>query len=163
MVKNVAAGAKTREGVHLRALPVCKGETKSPCSCAVVYGSRYSVGLAGDISLLPPQGTLYWAGVHIWADGAHEIAVPAVRDAVGGGDDFDSALADAREKLAVRVLDSVKEGYSVKVIGEKETASRLKDDMNVVIQPCKVLGMEIPVLKSTELRQIDLDYGLMGK
>ena len=101
--------------------------------------------------------------MHIWEDGANEIAVPAVRDVVGGGDDFDSALADAREKLAVRVQDCVKEGYSVKVISEEETALRLKDDMSVAMQQCKVLGFEVPVLKSTELRQTDLDYGLVCK
>lgn len=71
--------------------------------------------------------------MHVWEDGTHDIVVPAVRDAIGGGDDFDSALADAREKL-VRVQNSVKEGYSVQVLGKRETALRLKDDMSVMVQ-----------------------------
>ena len=75
--------------------------------------------------------------------------------------DIESALADAREKLAVRVQNSVKEGYSVRVLGRRETALRLKDDMSVVVQQCQVLGMEAPVLKPTELQQIDLDYDLV--
>ncbi|KAL0027196.1 hypothetical protein WJX77_002366 [Trebouxia sp. C0004] len=119
------------------------------------------LGFAGDESLLPPQGTLYWSGVRVWEDGTHDIVVPAVRDAIGCGDDSDSALADACEKLAVRVQHSVKEGLPVKVLGKKETALRLKDDMRVVAQQCKVLGMAVPILKRTELRQIDLDYGLV--
>lgn len=113
--------------------------------------------------MVPPQGTLYWSGVRIWEDGTHDIVVPAVRDAIGCGDDFDSALADAREKLAVRVQNSVKEGYSVKPIGKKETAMKLKDEMSVVTQQCKVLGMAVPLLEKTELCQIDLDYGLVCK
>lgn len=122
-----------------------------------------SAGTAGDKSLLPPQGTLYWSEVRVWEDGTHDIVVPAVRDAIGGGDDFDSALADAREKLAVRVQNSVKEGYSVRVLGKRETGSRLKDDLSVIVEECKVLGMEVPVLKTSELYQIDLDYGLVRK
>ncbi|KAL3137937.1 hypothetical protein ABBQ38_005184 [Trebouxia sp. C0009 RCD-2024] len=122
-----------------------------------------SAGTARDKSSLPPQGTLYWSGVRVWKDGTHDIVVPAVRDAIGGGDEFDSALADAREKLAVRVQNSAKEGYSVRFIGKRETALRLKNHMNVMVQQCKVLGFEAPVLKSTELHQIDLDYGLVCK
>lgn len=113
--------------------------------------------------MLPSQGTLYWSGVHVWEDGTHDIVVPAVRDAVGGGDNFDSALADAREKLAVRVQNSVKEGYSVRVLGKRETALNLQNDMSVMAQQCQVLGMEAPVLKTTELHQIGLDYGLACK
>ena len=122
-----------------------------------------SAGIVGDKSLLPPQGTLYWSGVRVWEDGTHDIVLPAVRDAIGCGDDSDSALADAPEKLAVRVQNSVKEGLSVKVSGKRETALRLKDDMSVVAQQCKVLGMALPILKRTEPRQIDLDYGLVCK
>lgn len=83
-------------------------------------------------------------------------------DAIGG-DDFDSALADARENLAVRVQDSVKEGYAVRVLGKRETAVRLRNEMSVVMQQCRVLVMEAPVLRSTELLQIDLDYSLVCK
>lgn len=122
-----------------------------------------SAGFAGDKSLLPPQGTLYWSGVRVWEDGTHDIIVPAVRDAIGCGDDSNSALADAREKLAVRVQSSVKEGLPVRVLGKKETALSLRDDMSVVAQQCKVLGMAVPILRRTELRQIDLDYGLVCK
>ena len=118
-------------------------------------------GVAGDKPLLPSQGTLYWAGVRIWEDGTHDIVVPAVRDAIGCGEDFDAALADAREKLAVMVESSVKHGYSVKVLGKQQTAKKLNDDMRVVVQQCKILGMEVPVLKTTELCQIGLDYGLV--
>ena len=120
-------------------------------------------GIAERKSLVPPQGTLYWSGVHFWEDGTYDIVVPAVRDAIDGGDDFASAFAAARKKLAVRVLNSVEEGYPVKVLGKKETALRLKDNINVVEQQCTVLGMECPALRSTELRQIDLDYGLICK
>ena len=101
--------------------------------------------------------------MHVWEDGTYDINVPAVRDAIDGGDDFESALADAREKLAVRVQNSVKEGYSVQVLGRKATESRLKDDMSVVMQQCKVLGVEAAVLKSTTLHQIGLDYDLVCK
>ena len=101
--------------------------------------------------------------MHVWKDGTYDIVVPAVRDAIGGGDDSESALADAREKLAVRVQNSVKEGYPVQVLGKKATESRLKDDMSVVMQQCKALGVEAAVLKSTTLHQIDLDYDLVCK
>lgn len=166
MVKKASALAKPRKGVRLSALLGRKGEARrhhiaAALSCWKVTGC--SARTAGDKSSFPCQGTLYWSGVHLWEDGTYDIVVPAVRDAIGGGDDFDSALADAREKLAVRVQNSVKEGYSVRMLGKRETALRLKDDMSVMVQQCKVLDMEAPVLKSTKLHQIDLDYGLVCK
>jgi len=108
--------------------------------------------------LLPPQGTLYWSVVRVWEDGTHDIIVPAVRDAMGCGDDFESALADAREKLAVRVQNCVKEGRPVKVLGKEATELSLKDDMDILTQQCKALGMEVPTLSRSELRQIDFLY-----
>ena len=95
MVKKASTCANPRKGGARR------NQGEAALWCWGVTGC--SAGTEGDKSSLPPQGTLYWSGVHVWEDGTHDIVVPAVRDAIGGGDDFESALADAREKLAVRV------------------------------------------------------------
>ena len=89
--------------------------------------------------------------------------MPAVRDAMGCGDDFASALADVREKLAVRVQNSVKEGYPVKVLSKEATTVWHRADMDILSQQCTALEMEVPVLNRIELHQIDLDYGLVCK
>ena len=166
MVKKAAALAKPCEFSRPEVLLTRKGKVGRCRIASAVWHweiTGCTVAVAEDESSLPPQGTLYWCGVHVWEDVTYDIVVPAVRDAIGGGNDFESAIADAREKLAVRVQDSVKEGYPVQVLNKKATELRLTDDMNVVMQRCKVLGIEGAVLKLTTLYQIDLDYDLVCK
>ncbi len=57
----------------------------------------------------PAQGTLFWAK-HTVYDGTHEFNIPAVRDAIGGGNNRVEALQDVSIKVAVLVVTSINEG-----------------------------------------------------
>ena len=50
---------------------------------------------------------------------------------------------------------------AMKVVGKKERALRLKDDINVVAQQSWTMAPAVPVLKRTELRQTNVGYGLV--
>lgn len=58
----------------------------------------------------PAQGTLFWAKHTVYDDGTHEFNIPAVRDAIGGGNNRVEALQDVSIKVAVLVVTSITEG-----------------------------------------------------
>lgn len=41
---------------------------------------------------LPAQGTKFWALLRVWEDGTHDFVVPAVKDVIGAGPTYRSAL-----------------------------------------------------------------------
>lgn len=115
----------------------------------------------GDVGTPPPSGTLYWAVLRVWDDGTHQIVIPAVDDAAGCGDDWESAHQDIRQKLACQVKYSAANGLPVAVLTKRQTTLKLGDDLDIIAEECRHLGLSVPQLKASKMMQIDLDYTLV--
>ena len=77
-------------------------------------------------------------------------------------DDFESARQSVQENLVSVVKESVARGWPTKVLTQRQTAEELNDDLAIIAEECAALGMDIPVLKHSQMMQIDLNYSVVA-
>lgn len=109
----------------------------------------------------PPQGTQFWALMRVWEDGAHDFVVPAVRDAIGGGDTYEAALADVQFKLASMVQELSDEGVRIKLLDKQQSAYKMKGELNILNEECEALGTVMPKCKRSKMLLVTLNYKLI--
>lgn len=109
----------------------------------------------------PPQGTQFWALMRVWEDGTHDFVVPAVRNAVGGGDTYEAALADVQFKLASMVQELSDDGVKIKTLDKEQSAYKMKGELNILNEECEALGIVMPTCKRSKMLLVTLDYELI--
>ena len=109
----------------------------------------------------PPQGTQFWALMPVWEDGTHDFVVPAFRNAIGGGDTYEAALADVQFKLASMVQELSDDGVKIKILDKQQSAYKMKGELNILNEECEALGIVMPTCKRTEMLLVTLDYDLI--
>ena len=110
---------------------------------------------------LPAQGTKFWALLRVWEDGTHDFVVPAVKDVIGAGPTYRSALQDVEHKLATMVKETFEEGFPVSVLDRGQSVFQMRGDMDSIAEGCRALDMAVPKLKKTQMRTVKLDYKLI--
>jgi predicted RNase H-like HicB family nuclease len=112
---------------------------------------------------LPVQGTCFWALMQVWEGGIHDFTVPAVPNVTGGGTDYNAALKDVQEKLAVMVVDEFEAGAPVRVLDRGQAMYKLRGRLAIIAEECQKLGRPMPKVKKSKMVQVSLDYGLVHK
>ncbi|KAL0054432.1 hypothetical protein WJX82_008744 [Trebouxia sp. C0006] len=83
---------------------------------------------------LPAQGTKFWALMRVWEDGTHEFVVPAVKDVIGAGPTYHSALQDVKHKLATMVEETFEEGFPVSVLDRGQSTDTVAPSPHAIIR-----------------------------
>ena len=109
----------------------------------------------------PPQGTQFWALMRVWEDGTRDFVVPAVRNAIGGGDTFEAALADVRFRLASMVQELSDDGVRIKFLDKEQSAYKMKGERNILNEEREALGIVMPNCKRSKMLLVTLDYELI--
>lgn len=109
----------------------------------------------------PLPGTQFWALMRVWEDGTHDFAVPAVRNAIGGGDTYEAALADVQFKLASMVQELSDDGVRIKFLDNEQSAYKMKGELNILHEECEALGIVMPKCKRSKMLLVTLDYELI--
>lgn len=109
----------------------------------------------------PPQGTQFWALMRVWENGTHDFVIPAVRNAIGGGDTYEAALAGVQFKLASMVQELSDDGVSIKFLDKEQSAYKMKGELNILNEECEALGIVMPKCKRSKMLLVTLDYELM--
>lgn len=109
----------------------------------------------------PPQGTQFWALKRVWEDGTHDFVVPAVRNAIGGGDTHEAALADVQFKLASMVQELSDDGVRTKFLDKEQSAYTMKGELDILNEECEALGVVMPKCKQSKMLLVSLDYELL--
>lgn len=118
--------------------------------------------LAGKKKLCsPPQGTQFWALMRVWEDGTHDFVVPAVRNAIGGGDTYEAALADVQFKLASMAQELSADGVRINFVDIEQSAYKMKGELNILNEECEALGIVMPKCKRSKMLLVTLDYELI--
>ena len=99
--------------------------------------------------------------MRVWEDGAHDFVVPAVRDAIGGGDTYEAALADVQFKLASMVQELSDEGVRIKLLDKQQSAYKMKGELNILNEECEALGTVMPKCKRSKMLLVTLNYKLI--
>ena len=155
---------KTRSTLaKLEAVPAA-GEAAHKGLCAVQRIQSYKCCVLCSVvyeKSLPAQGTKFWALMRVWEDGTHEFVVPAVKDVIGAGPTYHSALQDVEHKLATMVEETFEEGFPVSVLDRGQSVFQMRGDMDSIAEGCREIDMAVPKLKKTQMRTVKLDYKLI--
>lgn len=108
-----------------------------------------------------PQGTQFWALMRVWEDGTYDFVIPAVRNAIGGGDTYEAALADVQFKLASMVQELSDNGVRINFLDKEQSAHKMKGERNILNEECEALGIVMPKCKRSKMLLVTLDYELM--
>ncbi len=99
--------------------------------------------------------------MRVWEDGTHDFVVPAVKDVIGAGPTYHSALQEVEHKLATMVKETVEEGLPVSVLDRGQSVFQMRGDMDSIAEGCRALDMAVPKLKKRQMRTVKLDYKLI--
>lgn len=99
--------------------------------------------------------------MRVWEDGTHAFVVPAVRNAIGGGDTYEAAVADVQFKLASMVQELSGDGVNVTYLDKEQSAYKMKGELNVLKRECEALGIVMPRCKQSKMLLVTLDYELL--
>ena len=110
---------------------------------------------------LPAQGTNFWALLRVWEDGTYDFVVPAVKDVIGAGPTYHTALQDVQHKLATMVRGTFEEGLPISILTREQSVYQMRGDMDSIAEGCRALDMPVPKLKKRQMRTVKLDYKLI--
>ena len=99
--------------------------------------------------------------MRVWEDGTHDFVVPAVRDAIGGGETYEAALADLQFKLASMVQELSDDGVRIKLLDKQQSAYKMKGERNILDEECEALGFVTPKCKRSKMLLVTLNYELI--
>ena len=99
--------------------------------------------------------------LRVWEDGTHDFVVPAVRNAIGGGDTYEAALADTQFKLASMVQELSDDGVRIKFLDKEQSAYKMKGELNILNEECEASGIVTPKCKRSKMVLVTLDYELI--
>lgn len=90
--------------------------------------------------------------MRVWEDGTHDFVVPAVRNAIGGGDKCEAALADVQFKLASMVRRRCQNQIP------RQRADKMKGELNIVNEEYEALGIVMPKCKRSKMLLVTLEH-----
>jgi len=133
---------------------LCAVQRIQCCKCCMFCSGVYEKSL-------PAQGTKFWALMRVWEDGTHGFVVPAVKDVIGAGPTYHSALQEVEHKLATMVKETFEEGFPVSVLDRRQSVFQMRGDMDSIAEGCRALDMAVPKLKKRQMHTVKLDYKLI--
>ena len=101
--------------------------------------------------------------MRVWEDGSHDFVIPAVRNAIGGGDTYEAAVADVQYKLAAIAQELSEDHVKIKILNKEQSAYKMKGELKVLREECEALGIIMSRCKRSKVLLVTLDYGLLKK